>query len=69
MAAAAGDADQALTIAQSMPAAPSSPQRTRLYHPALVAYTVMGNHEAAFKVLPGCPSIYNLCLAFELLFA
>ncbi len=50
MAAAAGDADEALAVAQRMQAAPTAPKRLRLFHPALVAYTVAGNVAAAFKV-------------------
>ncbi len=49
MAAAAGDADEALSVARRMHSTADSPQRLRLYHPALVAYTAAGNIDAAFK--------------------
>lgn len=51
MAAAAGDADEALAVAQRAQSAPNATKRLRLFHPPLVAYIAAGNVEAAFKVI------------------
>ncbi|KAK9822617.1 hypothetical protein WJX74_010626 [Apatococcus lobatus] len=54
MAAAAGDADEALAVAQRAQSGPNATKRLRLFHPPLVAYTAAGNVEAAFKVMDLC---------------
>ena len=51
MAAAAGDADEALAVAQRAQSVPHATKRLRLFHPPLVAYTAAGNVQAAFKVI------------------